>query len=97
MCVSQHGVRLRLQLFTGEVPWGNMTKEALWSLHQQKKLRPPISDELVASYPLLAQLISVCTLLNPAQRPTASELRDTLIKLQRMYSPDLSKADSKTN
>jgi serine/threonine protein kinase len=49
------------ELFTGEVPWSDKTKEMLMTIHLLQKKNPPISNDLRQKYPRIAQIVESCT------------------------------------
>jgi len=65
------------EIYTGDVPWGDKTKEVLFALHARKST-PPINEDLKKSNPTIAHLTESCLNLDPARRPTSLQLLNAL-------------------
>jgi len=65
------------ELFVAEIPWGNMSRQALSTLHQRQS-SPPISNSLKERYPAIFKIVQQCLQYEPSKRPTAIQLLDSL-------------------
>jgi len=62
------------ELFDGEAPWADKTKENLMTLHLMKKKSPPVSENLTQKYPQIAEIVAACTQHDPAARMKDEEV-----------------------
>jgi len=69
------------ELYTGEIPWSNKTKEQLMVLHRIEKQVPPINPSLQKTHPAVAKIVTQCLQANPNSRPTAVQIVETISKL----------------
>jgi len=56
------------ELFDGEAPWADKTKQMLMTLHLHQKKSPPVSAKLTKEYPNIATLVEACTRHKPEAR-----------------------------
>jgi len=70
------------ELYTGDVPWGDKTKEVLFALHA-RKATPPVDLELQKANPPIAGMIAACLVLDPAKRPTSLQLVQMLKQVEK--------------
>jgi len=56
------------ELFDGEAPWADKTKEMLMTLHLLQKKSPPVSDKIKQQYPGIAKVIEGCCRHDPPKR-----------------------------
>jgi len=74
------------ELFDGEAPWGDMTKEMLMTLHLMKKKSPPVSARLTKEHPEIAKIVESCTRHDPKKRMSDVDLMGALRDLSEKAS-----------